>query len=592
MNIAASLAQVALFKPLADTALNELAALAEPLHLSSGSLLYAADDVSDYFYILIRGRLRVSANGALVGHINRHEPVGEMGVITGDGRAASVHAIRDSLLLRIKAGDFLDFMRTHPDSLLALTQLVVKRGRQQLQATTKHHGTMAVIPATSGVSATQLAEALIGHLGGWPKTRLVTAAHVDSIFGEGFAQTALDHSSDDVRLRGWLASLEENHRYILYAASNDHDPWSLRCLHQADRILILAEANRVPEPVPVLDALHDGGVVAPIELVLLRSEGDPSPHTLAWREETRARAHYFVHPWLHADISSLARQISGHGVGLVLGGGGARGFAHIGLIRALEQLHIPVDIVGGTSMGAFVSAMLACGFDSMEMSRIAYETFVAHNYLNDYTIPRVSLIRGARFHSRLHAIFGTRRIEELRRTYYCISTNLTTGTSMIHEHGLLSTWVGTSMSVPGVTPPIAWHGDLLCDGGVVNNLPTDVMQSLERGIVIASNVSMNGDLCAPGAGLDEPDQGALLNRKGMPRPPSMTEILMRTATLASDTTIQLASIERADVYLRMPIADIGMFDWHRLDELIERGYRQAIEVLTPIRSTLPNAHRV
>lgn len=104
-------------------------------------------------------------------------------------------------------------------------------------------------------------------------------------------------------------------------------------------------------------------------------------------------------------------------------------------------------------MGAFIAALVACGFDSVEMTHIAYETFVARNYLNDYTMPRVSLIRGQRFHSRLHAIFGQRRIEELRQTYYCISTNLTTGQAVIHDQGELATWVGTSMSVPGVAPP-------------------------------------------------------------------------------------------------------------------------------------------
>jgi NTE family protein len=416
---------------------------------------------------------------------------------------------------------------------------------------------------------------------------LITSAHVDAIFGEHFAQTPLDKSPADLHLRAWLASLEEHHQYILYAGDNDHDPWSLRCLHQADRILVLAEAARLPESVPVLDALHTNGLIVPIELVLLRSEGDPSPHTLAWREETGARAHYFIHPWAHNDISALARQISGQGVGLVLGGGGARGFAHIGLIRALEQLQIPIDIVGGTSMGAFVAALVACGFDSVEMSHIAQETFVARNYLNDYNVPKFSLIRGARFHNRLLSVFGHRRIEELRRTFYCISTNLTTGNPMIHDRGTLATWVGTSMSVPGVVPPVAWHGDLLCDGGVVNNLPTDVMHSLERGIIIASNVSMNGDIGAPGAGIEEPDQLALLNWKSEKRAPSLSEILMRTATLASDNTIQLSSISNADVYLRMPIEDIGMFDWERLDELIERGYQYGLEQLTPIRDTLP-----
>jgi NTE family protein len=142
------------------------------------------------------------------------------------------------------------------------------------------------------------------------------------------------------------------------------------------------------------------------------------------------------------------------------------------------------------------------------------------------------------------------------------------------------------MSVPGVAPPIAFEGDLLCDGGIVNNLPTDVMQHLERGVIIACNVSNNGDIRAPGAGLGEPDQLALLNWKSDTRAPTLTEILMRTATLTSDTVTQQASIERADTYIRMPIEDIGMFDWQRLDELIERGYEHALTLLAPIRENL------
>lgn len=592
MDAAFELSRVPLFAALTPPTLAELASHATALQLTSGDCLYQAAQTSDLFYVLVSGRLRVTVAGELLGYVNRHEPVGEMGVISGQPRSSDVHAVRDSRLLTIPAQVFLDFMHAQADAMLGLTRLVIERGRQQRGrrrlSTTSQGGTLALIPASSGVSAIQLGEALVGHLQGWPHTTLITAAHIDTVFGTGFAQTALDGSVADLRLRQWLADLEERHVFVLYAADNDHDPWSLRCLRQADRILILAEAGSPPDDVPVLDELRARGLLAPVELVLLRPEGDPSPHTRAWCKETGARAHYFVHPWAKEDICALARQISGRGVGLVLGGGGARGFAHIGLVRALEQLQIPVDISGGTSMGAFVSAMLACGFDSVEMEHVAHETFVAKNYLNDYTMPRVSLIRGQRFHNRLTAIFGNRQIEELRRTYYCVSTNLTTGMPAIHDCGGLATWVGTSMSVPGVAPPIAFEGDLLCDGAVVNNLPTDVMQSLERGVIIASNVSAFGDISAPGAGIGLPDQQALLRWRGERRAPKLSEILMRSASLASETSIQQASIERADICLNLPVQDIGMFEWNRLEDLIERGYRQAMEQLMPLRETLPD----
>jgi NTE family protein len=165
---------------------------------------------------------------------------------------------------------------------------------------------------------------------------------------------------------------------------------------------------------------------------------------------------------------------------------------------------------------------------------------------------------------------------------------------MIHDQGELATWVGTSMSVPGVAPPVAWRENLLCDGGVINNLPTDVMQNLERGTIIASNVSLHDDIRVPGIGLDQPDQSALLNwnkliKDKLLHATRLAEILMRTATLASDTMIQTAAIERANLHIRMPINGIGMFDWHRLDQLVELGYEHALATLVPIRETLPTA---
>lgn len=516
-----------------------------------------------------------------------------MGVITGEPRAATVRAVRDTTVIGAERVAFLEALEERPDALMALSRLAIERlrsqGRTRMASATEVQGAFAVIPASPDVPVMALAEALVRRLSGWPAARLVTAAHVDAALGEGAAQTPLEAGDADSPLMRWLDELEGRHRYLVLAADTrtgtggGRDAWASRCLHNADRVLVLAEASAPPAPVPVLAELRAGG--APVELVLLRPEGDPSPHTLAWREQTAARAHYFLHPWDEAELASLARQVTGRGVGLVLGGGGARGFAHIGLVRALEQLRIPIDVTGGTSMGALMAALVACGFDSVEMAQIVRESFVRNNYLNDYGLPRVSLIRGRKFGARLREIFEEQRIEELRRTFFCVSTSLTTGATVVHDQGPLSVWVGSSMAVPGIAPPIAYEGELLCDGGVVDNLPTDVMQNLERGSIIACNVSTEGAIRAPGAGLGEPDPEALLRRHAGGVSPRLGEILVRSATLTSATAMALAA-ERADVYLRMPTQDLGMFDWRRLDDLVERGYEHAMEQLAPVRDTL------
>jgi NTE family protein len=143
------------------------------------------------------------------------------------------------------------------------------------------------------------------------------------------------------------------------------------------------------------------------------------------------------------------------------------------------------------------------------------------------------------------------------------------------------------MAVPGIAPPIAYEGELLCDGGVLDNLPTGVMQGLESGAIIACNVSTDGYLKAPGSGIGGPDPEALLRHGSMDSPPRLSEILVRSAMLSSATSVDLAA-ERADVYVRMPSQDFGMFDWKRLDELVELGYRHAMEQLAPLRDALPS----
>jgi NTE family protein len=582
---AAVLAEVAAFGGLDGGALERLAGCAEVRDLRSGEVLYEAGAPSEEAYVVVSGRLRVTSGDRVVGYVGRSQPVGEMGAVTGEPRTATVAAVRDTAVLRFDREDFLAFLHDHPDAMLTLSRLMIERlreqGRTRLQSATEQQGTFAVIPASEDVPVSVLAEALVRRLGGWPEARLITAAHVDAALEAGAARAPLD----EPRLTAWLGRLEGRHRYIVYAAESCTDAWALRCLHSADRVLVLAEAMKPPAPIPVVDELHEGGLLAAVELVLLRPDGDPSPYTLQWREAIGARSHYFVHPWDTGELQSLARQVTGRGVGLVLGGGGARGFAHIGVVRALAELEIPVDVVGGTSMGAFLAALHACGLDSVEMTRVARDTFVRANFLNDYSFPRYSIIRGRKFAARLREIFGDRRIEDLRRPFFCVSTNLTTGRPMVHDRGSLSAWVGTSMALPGVGPPVAYRGDLLCDGGLVDNLPTDVMQSLERGSIIASNVSTEGDISAPGSGLEEPDPEALLHWAHRTPPPRIGAILMRTATLTGAGAMARAA-ELSDLYLDVPCDGIGLFDWGRLEDLSRRGYEYALDALTPMRDQL------
>ncbi len=583
MNLRSILAECELFAQLTSDALDALARHATSLTVRGGARLFAAGDPSDAIYIVASGRLRVRlSDGTVLGYVARLEPLGEIGAISGETRSADVHAIRDSALIRLDRDELLAFLLAHPTALVAMSRVLIHRLRQNQLHTQRQSIRSAraftVIAATPEVDAAALAHALARELAQRDSVRLLEHTHVEAEWAERSQSDA-----DDDALIEWLSELEHQHRYLVYAGNREPDAWTQRALRQADRILVVVPADLPPQTTAMVAALKDSGVLASIELVLA-PRGEACADVAGWKKLTGAHAHYFADADNQAGVARLARQITGRGIGLVFGGGGARGFAHLGLIRALHELDIPVDLVGGSSMGAFVAALLACGYSVEEMRHLARDMFVEHNLLNDYVFPpRGSLIRGRKFLRQMREIFGERRIEDLRLPYFCVSTNLTRGVPTLHDSGALATWVTASMSVPGIAPPTAWRGELLVDGSVVNSLPTDLMLALDRGPIIASDVSTEGGLRVPG--IEGPDTEALFNWNGPGDAPGLREILFRTATLTSESGVKRRAA-MADLYLRMPVGQIGMFDWKRIDEIIERGYRFALEHLAPVREQL------
>ncbi len=558
------------------------------IEVPSGRTVVERGTASDSIYIVATGRLcAVLPDGSIAGTIGRLEPIGEIGALSGEPRVASVHAVRDSLLLRLPGDHLYDVITRHPEALIEMTRVIIHRLRhnREAQRVERHRQTrsFAVIPATPGIDAAMVARQLSMALSPVCAPVLIDAAAVDAALGPGASQARTDDGEPNQRLVSYLNQIEIERTHLIYLAGSDADPWARRCMRQADRILFVVDARTPAMATAMVDELRNCGTRAPVDLVMIRPEGAEAPALFSWRERVGAQSHYFVRREHGADFASLARQLTGRGVGLVLGGGGARGFAHIGLLRALRELQIPVDVVGGSSMGAFFSALLACGYDYHEILHIARETFVRNNHLNDYLFPTVALIRGRKFVRRLREIFDERLVEDLRKPFFCVSTNLTRGNALVHDRGPLYLWVATSMAVPGVAPPVVYRGELLCDGAVVNSLPTDVMQAMDRGPIVASDVSTEGGIAVPG--IEGPDPEGLLRLRGGNDRPRLFSIMFRTATLTSESgTAQRAA--RADVYLRMPVNGVALFDWKKLDDVVERGYRHALEHLEPMRDRL------
>jgi len=266
----------------------------------------------------------------------------------------------------------------------------------------------------------------------------------------------------------------------------------------------------------------------------------------------------------------------------VLGGGGARGFAHIGVIRALREGGVPIDLVGGTSMGAILAAQCAMGRDDREMLAMTRRAFLGRPGRSDLTLPLVALHSGRATSRRLKNMFDDRTIEDLPIGYFCVSCNLTRAQVDVHDRGPVWFWARVSCSVPGLLPPVPYHGDLLVDGGLLDNLPVAEMRRRLGGFVAAVDVSVAVDLSvstelaaeAPWSGTSQVSR--LLT--GRPSLPNIVNVLMRTAEISSVRDSRVSG-SPADLYLHVPVEGIAMTDFASLDRIVALGYEYTMRRL-------------
>jgi NTE family protein len=277
------------------------------------------------------------------------------------------------------------------------------------------------------------------------------------------------------------------------------------------------------------------------------------------------------------DIARLARFIAGRATGLVLAGGGARGFAHIGIIKALSEAGIPFDRLGGTSMGAIIAAGVAHEWGVEELTERMRAVFVTDNPLSfsELQLPLVSLMRGKKVSRKLREHFGDICIEELPRSFFAVSSDLTSGRIHVHENGVLWRALRASVALPGILPPVTHHGHLLVDGGVMNNLPVDVMRELTPGAgpVLACDITGELAMTARDDRYGERPWWRLI-WQGLKGNPGILSILMRSGTVGSEAQRRIVR-EQCDYLIEPPLPAIGMRDWSRFDQAVQEGYDAA-----------------
>ncbi len=577
--------------------------------LERGEYLFRYGDPGDALYIVVGGSLDVlipSASGdeVVVAHVRRGEPIGEMALLADDLRGASIRAARRSEVVALSREAFESVSLRYPSIILEITRVLVHRFRKLsgtgVSDSSPCRSLVLVQGGTGSLDLEAFARNLAAAMPSGVTTAVVSSESVAAEFGN--AAIAFCESGDprSSALDARLEELEAQVDIVLYVDSTtpsrsdgpeEPNAWIRRCISRADELLMCAEAQADTRLNSLERAVcEDADLDAPTDrrLVLLHEARTTVPRgTSQWLAPRSVSSHAHLRTGAEADMRRLARDISGRSVGLALGGGGARGIAHVGVMRALAERGIPVDKVSGTSMGAVVGALHGSGFDAQQMLEQIEEMFVKLNPFNEYTLPVYSLLRGRKPALASIRTFGTLRIEDLWLPFVCTSTNVTRQELMVHKSGALAKAILASTALPGVTVPVVYDGEIHVDGGVINNLPGDLLRA-ECLSLITSDVNpvhhfgpaptmfpspwkvlMPGAVArtSDGTGHTAPRIGALL-----------------FASMNSGSQRAAAEVRQsADLSLTPEIEDIGLLDFKRLHEIAERGYDHTMRCLDSAR---------
>jgi NTE family protein len=547
-----------------DSSLSAFGAGLQRKFLPGGQILFRENEIADSLYIVLSGCLGVVVRGSnghdiLVARVAAGETVGEMGLLGGGVRSATVEALRDTELLKLDKGSYEDLLLRDPKSIHALISLLARRLRETTRpnnGTTLPIRTVAVVPLGLDVDHRRVANDLHRKFS-----------------SDGQRALLLDCMSAE-QSTSWFHAAETGNDITFYCAEPADQQWTNLCLRQADRVLFVASATSVFATPPWL-AGQIQTLRRSADLVLLHDGPRSGVQSLVhWRAHLPVDLICHVRRGNPNDIARLARLLRGNAITLVLSAGGARGFAHLGVIRALREAHVPIDLIGGCSMGSIVGATVGLEWDDLEIKERLRHSFVNTNPVNDYTLPFLSLIKGRKVAHLLEQNFGSLRIEDLWRPFFCVSTNLTTGTLAVHRDGPLVDALRASISIPGLLPPVMIGRDAHVDGGVMNWLPVDV-SGAKRGTIIAVDVASDPALVS----FEECNRfqtWRFLRRRR--KLPPIVAVLLRAATVSGDSLTRMAHA-RADILFKPPLEDVDILDWQACDRAIDAGYRHAVEKL-------------
>lgn len=578
------------FSQMSDACLLKVAKVLETEeHPGDTQLIKKGEHLND-LYILIKGRLYYKitdseGNITFQGEFNEGAIIGEMALISDLERSADVYTLRDSIILKLTKKNFLDLSRSYPELLNAITQFTIKRLTDSLQGINpgiSRNKSIAIVPINPIPDFANKLREMIAKSPYGEKILLLTS---DCILDNKHYLNENGHMDHDGIL--WVNQQEEAYSFIFYLADPSVSVWTKFCIRQADSISFLTMANESDFGLSEVEEYindHQHYFIKRTILAFLHQNGAKPKNTQYWLQKRNVNNHFHIRIDTDEGVARLMRIFTDNTISLVLSGGGARGLAHIGVYKLLEELNIPVDYIAGTSMGAMVAAAFAMGYSSDDALQMVNSHLVTGSKI-DFTFPYIAISSGKRANNNLITIYGENtQIEDLWINYFCVSTDLVSQNLYVHDRGLLWESIRSSISLPFIYPPVSLGDKLLLDGGILNNIPIDVMRRYSHSSkIIASNIASNTAFKLMPLPFSLSGWKLLYNKmmgKEAILPFNLGELVLRLLTISShQNTERMMAMADHCIYLNMD--KFGMLDFKHFNEIAMAGYQQAKEQFHP-----------
>lgn len=463
-----------LFSGIPEEELIKLVPYFEKIIIKPGQILFSQGDASDYLYILTKGSLvshlvKSSGQTELIGLINPFETIGEVGCMSGEPRSLTVEALTDCEVIRLPSTIFLSLLTPYPIILSAISNLIIKRSIQTIKLIGKEkpkHNLSIIFPLSKQVPYEVFYDAHLGEM--FEKNNTIFIKETDNSV-EHLHKLLHQH---DIKYKKILLLLDIiSEEFILHFRDKLFTIYMV--ISEEERIVPLDKIQKVVQSIKLFSHIR-------LELILIHTENiGKIINTQKWLELARFNLHHHVRLNNKADYERLNRFMSGTATAVVLGGGGAKGLAHLGVLKAILDKNITIDAIGGTSIGAIIAASFAStlsyphtvGFTN-QLKKASIQSLTWHNL----TWPIISLYSSNPATKTLNYIFKDLYIEDLFLPYFAVSSNLSKKSENIHTRGILWEALRSTSAIPGIFPPMAKNGQLFMDGGLLNNLPVDVMR--------------------------------------------------------------------------------------------------------------------